>query len=531
MKRNFLRLCLMLGLLSLNSCRQDIIPEQETYNNSGAFQLTSKRISLNEAKHKAKLIPELEKAETEIKAKTKSYAHGKLVDFGNGMMINTDDVIYTENGPNYHTYTFNIIRENTSTNVPVENLLLTPNEDGSYRVFHIVLNLSEADKNKIANREFVDYKNKEQITELANVNLSSLSQKRICIPHYYSYAVPCKENLHQPGEPCAYEGTSGAAYWGGIVLYDCFGEVDETITPTDPGGPSGGGGGPGGGEGNNPGNPPNDCIDAATNPNQVGIVNPNGCNTGIPTEPNLPNLGDDPCRKTKASITAANNVLSSTAGQSMDTFLKGKINAENEWNVGIEQTSTGLQTTPPKEGTKSNSTPNLSNLTGTYIGNGHSHSGDGGQPSGGDMYAIWERFQIFPNHKYSYVYGNYFGNAEVYALIVDDPSLLTAFFAKFPKSENYDEQNHSIRRDSPLGSEFYKAWNHASEGRSDNTSGEYYEPRAVAMAYILEKNNSGISIAKADANGKLKKINATVQQITVSGSGAVKEGVKISKCP
>jgi hypothetical protein len=250
------------------------------------------------------------------------------------------------------------------------------------------------------------------------------------------------------------------------------------------------------------------------------------------TAPNLPGgPNNDPCKKTKASIKAANDVLSSTAGQSMDTFLKGKINAENEWNIGIEQTATGLQTTPPKEGNKKDSTPNLSNLTGTYIGNGHSHSGDGGQPSGGDMYAIWERFQIFPNHKYSYIYGNYFGNAEVYGLIVDDPSLLTAFFTQFPKSENYDEQNHSIKEDSPLGREFYKAWKHASEGRSDNTSGEYYEPRAVAMAYILEKYNSGISIAKADANGKLKKINASVQQITVSGSGAVKEGVKISKCP
>ena len=57
MKRNwFLRLCLMMiALLSSHSCRQDIPSEQETYNNSSAFQLTSKRISLSESKHKAKL--------------------------------------------------------------------------------------------------------------------------------------------------------------------------------------------------------------------------------------------------------------------------------------------------------------------------------------------------------------------------------------------------------------------------------------------------------------------------------------------
>jgi hypothetical protein len=60
MKRNFLRLCLMLGLLSLNSCRQDILPEHETYNNASAFQLISKRISLNESKHKGKLVSKIE---------------------------------------------------------------------------------------------------------------------------------------------------------------------------------------------------------------------------------------------------------------------------------------------------------------------------------------------------------------------------------------------------------------------------------------------------------------------------------------
>ena len=70
MKKNlFLRLCLILTvILSTFSCRQDLLPEKETYNNSSAFQLSSKRISLNEAKHKAKLLPELEKAEAEFKA-------------------------------------------------------------------------------------------------------------------------------------------------------------------------------------------------------------------------------------------------------------------------------------------------------------------------------------------------------------------------------------------------------------------------------------------------------------------------------
>lgn len=82
MKKNLIfRLCLMVMVvvLSFNSCRQDLLPEQETYNNSSAFQLTSKRISLNEAQHKAKLVSELK--QVEAKFKEKSSAFGKVVSY------------------------------------------------------------------------------------------------------------------------------------------------------------------------------------------------------------------------------------------------------------------------------------------------------------------------------------------------------------------------------------------------------------------------------------------------------------------
>ncbi|MCX8522472.1 hypothetical protein OF897_00855 [Chryseobacterium formosus] len=305
MKKNlFLRLCLILLVtITIYSCRTDHFQEQETYNNSSKFQLTSKRISLNDAKHKAKLLLELQKAEKEVE-KQELNIQGKLVNVGNGITIDTDEVIYMENGPDFHTYTFSIIRDNAPINAPVENLLLTPNPDGSYKVFHIVLNLTEADKAKIANREYVNYKNKEQITELAGVNLSSLSQKQLCIPHYYSYPVKCKDNLHEPGEPCAYAGEFGAAYWGSIVLYDCFGEEPATIMPTPT--PINGGGGGGGECPDCPdNNTPVQCIQAPTDPTQVGIVDPNGCVVGMPTDPNLPTR-NNPCAKIKARFSDAN---------------------------------------------------------------------------------------------------------------------------------------------------------------------------------------------------------------------------------
>ncbi|WP_312089800.1 hypothetical protein [Chryseobacterium sp.] len=272
-------LLMLWALVFLLSCRTDQFPEQEAYNNTSAFQLTSKRISLNESKHKTLLLPNLEKAETEIE-KNKLNVQGKLTTIGNGITIDTDEVIYMENGPDFHSYTFKVIRDNAPDNAPVENVLMIPNTDGSYRVFHIVLNLTDADKAKIANKQFVDYKNKEHVTELANINLSSLNQKKICIPHYYSYPVLCTgPEHHMPGKPCPLEGND-RAYWGTIVIYDCFGEEPETITPA----PENSNGG-GGTCSNCQINTPVQCVQAPTNPTQVGIVDPNGCIIGMPTEP------------------------------------------------------------------------------------------------------------------------------------------------------------------------------------------------------------------------------------------------------
>lgn len=320
----FLRLCLILVVaITVYSCRTDQFPENETFNDSSKFQLTSKRISLNEAKHKAKLLPELQKAEKEVE-KQKLNIQEKLVNIGNGITIDTDEVIYMENGPDFHTYTFSVIRDNASANAPIENILMTPQTDGSYRVFHIVLNLTEADKTKIANRQYVDYKNKEQVTELASINLSSLNQKQMCIPHYYSIPVPCTgPEHHMPGVAgCPLEGND-RAYWVSIVTYDCFGELPATIMPTPT--PVNGGGGGGGECPDCPDNStPEPCVQIATDPTQVGIIDPNGCIVGIPTDPII-RPTQTPCAKIKAitdNTTYKSNIIDLT-GKTTNTTESG----------------------------------------------------------------------------------------------------------------------------------------------------------------------------------------------------------------
>lgn len=243
----------------------------------------------------------------------------------------------------------------------------------------------------------------------------------------------------------------------------------------------------------------------------------------------------NPCKEAESSMADANTILkNSEVKQKMDMALKGKIQASNEWTVAIGEKPNGdYEVTSPVEQNATNGTIPSSQLANTYIGDGHSHSGSRGNPSGGDLYSMITSLNDSPNLKYRFVYGNSDeGTAEVYALVISDAELARRFISQYPKAENYDPQNHSIARMSALGIEFYRANDYYLSGASDNISGENYDSRAVAMAYVLDKFHSGISVAKADSNGNLKKINTEISEITIPYSGGkVKEGVKVSKCP
>ncbi|MCY0969536.1 hypothetical protein [Chryseobacterium wangxinyae] len=534
MKKNlFLRLCLILGLLSLNSCRQDLVPEKETYNNSSAFQLTSTRISLSEAKHKTKLVSEIEQVENEFKAK--SNAFGKTVNYGNGVSIDTDDVIYIENGPNYYTYTFRINRANAPADAPVENLVLSPLSDGTYRELLVSYSLTSQEKQQLENGLFVDLTKKVISTELASgtygTNLMGKTTSTQCHWESATVNVSCPCEGHTLGQECTCPKGKPKQY---VITWNVCEEVEDSV-PTA-GSPESGGSSGGGGTGTL--TPPCDENGIPSQPQDPSSTLGNQpCNNGTVTLPNLPNLGENPCRKTNVSINAANTVLKNPTVQSqMDAVLKGKTQATNEWGVAIGQASNGYEVTNAVEGIPGQnqvSSP-VSQLTTPFIGDGHSHKGARGNPSGGDLYEMIKATLDHPGLTYRFVYGHSGGVPEVYALVINDKALAQYFLTQYPENENCNNTNndHSIKKGSKLGDEFYKAVNHYSEGRFENTSGENYEERTVGMAYILEKFNVGISIAKVDANGNLKKINASVEQITISNSGgAVKEGIKVSKCP
>lgn len=540
MKKNlFLRLCLILfTLFYLQSCRNDYYDQTNYQTSTGksAFRL----VKLSQIPHITAFIKKesgRKDLSLSFKKESSSGNLAKAVDMS-GVKIETQTIVSVERN-NATYYVFRISGTDSQENTTFYNLEVK--ETGGSAV----------------NAQIIEYNSDVGFSE--NPLLQMQNFTGTVTTYSLDGELSSRYSLDDGTGECPPEG---------YYPPQDGGSSDPPIDPTtdNPGipgewDPGFGFPGTGGGGGDTPSNP-DDCWEIVTVPTQpwrtlgwqnactgewidnpaenggnmenngTGILN-SGCGDGSGTVI-VPGEVEDPCKKAKASITAANNVLKNPDVQTkMDAVLRGKTQAPNEWGVAIGQKTNGYEVTNVVEGIPGEKevTIPVSQLTTPLIGDGHSHAGAAGRPSGGDLYEMLKVLLTHTDFKYRYVYGDYFGVPENYALIINDRNAAIAFLGQFPRSENYDELNHSIRRDSPLGREFYRAFYHVNEGRSDNTSGEVYDSGAIAMAYILEKYNSGISISKADANGTLKKINATVQQITVPGNGTVKEGVKVSKCP
>ncbi|SDQ32108.1 hypothetical protein SAMN05421664_1130 [Chryseobacterium soldanellicola] len=246
-----------------------------------------------------------------------------------------------------------------------------------------------------------------------------------------------------------------------------------------------------------------------------------------------PTTSTDPCEKAKTSIAKANVVYkNSEVKTKMDDILRPKAIGPKEWALALGQNANGgYQVTPAKEGDSTNSYVPTNLLSTPYIGDGHSHPGTPGVPSAGDLYGMLEEI-IKPNSTFQvrFVYGMSNGVQEVYSLILNDKAAAGAFLALYPRSENYDPDTHGFLENSVLWNEIEKMkaiFNNKST--TIDTSGETYDSRAVGLAHIFEQLNAGMSIAKVDGNGNLKKINASIEPITVNG--LKDERAKISKCP
>lgn len=257
------------------SCRTEILNDEATASTKkNKFQLTSKRISLDQSPHKLILLPEINKIETELK-KSKQNIFGKTVNYRNGILIDTKNVIYIENGPNYHTYTFAIIHDDGSSNPLVQNLVLSPLPDGTYKKLIFTYNFTKAEKENILKGIPVDAKGKTVITELGDTSISSKSGG--CEYEQETIWNDCSEGIHNKFNVGAWgECTADIPPSAHTIGYwSCEGGGGGGGDTENPGGGSGGGSGSGGCE-----------ADAFTDPTDP-TTNPGLCGGGIVTDPNL----------------------------------------------------------------------------------------------------------------------------------------------------------------------------------------------------------------------------------------------------
>ncbi|MDN5475644.1 MAG: hypothetical protein L0G39_01815, partial [Chryseobacterium sp.] len=269
-------LMLLALILLLFSCRTEILNDETVAaTEKNKFQLTSKRISLDQSPHKLSLLPEINKIETELK-KSKQNAFGKTIDHVDGVSIDTEHVIYIENGPNYHTYTFNI--KNTPGSL-LQNLVLTPLPDGSYKKLIFTYNFTDAEKLNVFKGIPVDTKGKTSITDLNNPTISAKAGG--CVYAEETIWHECSEGIHNESNLAEWALCTASAPPSAYTIgyWNCAGGNGSSDggNGSNPGNDNGGNG-PGSGSG---------CVaDAFENPTDP-VNSPGPCSGGVPTQPNI----------------------------------------------------------------------------------------------------------------------------------------------------------------------------------------------------------------------------------------------------
>ena len=105
--------------------------------------------------------------------------------------------------------------------------------------------------------------------------------------------------------------------------------------------------------------------------------------------------------------------------------------------------------------------------------------------------------------------------------------------AAYPFSSNTTNEGRIFNDKSEVGKDFLEILENYMEGRLPAYSGNSQNDGLESgYAYILEKYNSGISLAKTDENGNLKALSSIPFEYIIPASGGKKiTGYKAQPCP
>ncbi|WP_028121247.1 hypothetical protein [Epilithonimonas tenax] len=124
-------------------------------------------------------------------------------------------------------------------------------------------------------------------------------------------------------------------------------------------------------------------------------------------------------------------------------------------------------------------------------------------------------------------------NGNVYAIAVNDRQTTIAFLASYPASANVTANGQDFTRASEVGQKYNDIKNYFTTGKCPTySSTSQNDGMESATAFILDKYNSGMSLAKLDANGVFKTLNPKSFDYVIPASGGQHTtAYKTENCP
>ncbi len=267
-----------------------------------------------------------------------------------------------------------------------------------------------------------------------------------------------------------------------------------------------------------------ECITVVSAPR---LVNPCGGGGVVISNQN------DPCKKAAVPANKANAIMKDTnVNPKLNVLQNHAFNSNTEYGMTVTQNSNGTYSAQdPFTSNDPGSVVIPAPTTGSYVANAHSHNKGGATPpSVSDFYNCVQVAVNHPAFSSSFTYSH---DGSVFAFVVTNRQEATDFLAAYPMSTNWDSGSKLFNEETQLGKDFNDIYGSIKKGTFPNYSGsDQNDALETALAYVLEKYKTGISLAKQDASGNLKPVKAVPFEYTIPYSGGKKiTAYKTEMCP
>ena len=425
-----------------------------------------------------------------------------------GAKILTENVLLIDNGTQ-KTYTFPIKRSYVSSKL--ENLVLKKNADSTFSGTLIQYDLTNEEKALMLSGHFVDLKNKFKIFDINKLSI----QSRVATEAYGCYVITwetgvCASGQHAyGGSGCTLTGSDRAGNLSIIsIVNTCSGGGSDNGGTYDPNFPnnndtSGGG-----------------SVGSDTSPYDGSMT--------------LPDITGNPdCDKATIPCVSANMLINQiNIKPKLDSLANFAATKNIEYAVTVSKPIGETYPTATAPFTQNN--PGQVIITaptnGDYIANAHSHpEGGSPPPSPADFYAAMGNAVNYTTFSTSFIYAS---DGSVYAIMVNSRQNAQNFLANYPRSSNLSANGQEIIGTSAMAMKFNEIRKNYSSGLYPSYSGNSQKDGLeTALAWVLNKYNSGMSIAKMDENGNFKALTAkTFNHYDTAGQQNI-TAYKTETCP